>query len=537
MLSLSIKNKIVSLCLLSVAGFGGVLTVGGNALISNTDQVTDIDKVYYPIMNSASLNSVLINQLAERFNLAVTIGDEEMLEVNRTTVEQIVANFQLQQKLQPNLASQVNTLERDINVYFESAYKVAYGMIEGDINLQQAAKLASDNSELLERITAAMDDFSTASQADFESSVATLEKNNSQAQAIMLILGGLALSLISIMSFFVVRGIRADLGSITDKMHDIAKGEGDLTVRLVHDKKDELRDLVESFNAFVEKLQNNVTNTIQNVSQLDMISNSLVDSSRTTSQLTMKQTSSIDEVSESLGQLFAAARNIAQNANDASTSAMSASEQASHGEAQVKSTIAAVQELTNDVRNASEVVQQLDHNTQSAGSILDAISAIAEQTNLLALNAAIEAARAGEQGRGFAVVADEVRTLASRTQTSTQEIQTVLHQLQEQTKAAAAIIAESATKAEECVDKSLIAEQSLIRITSDVAEISQRNEVIAAATEEQEQTSSRIESFVDDIRHMAHGTAESVGELDQVAQDINNIASNLSELTGHFKVG
>lgn len=87
MLSLSIKNKIVSLCLLSVAGFGGVLTVGGNALISNTDQVTDIDKVYYPIMNSASLNSVLINQLAERFNLAVTIGDEEMLEVNRTTVE------------------------------------------------------------------------------------------------------------------------------------------------------------------------------------------------------------------------------------------------------------------------------------------------------------------------------------------------------------------------------------------------------------------------------------------------------------------
>lgn len=324
-------------------------------------------------------------------------------------LKKIVANFRLQQKLQPNLASQVNTLERDINVYFESAYKVAYGMIEGDINLQQAAKLASDNSELLERITAAMDDFSTASQADFESSVATLEKNNSQAQAIMLILGGLALSLISIMGFFVVRGIRADLGSITDKMHDIAKGEGDLTVRLVHDKKDELRDLVESFNAFVEKLQNNVTNTIQNVSQLDMISNSLVDSSRTTSQLTMKQTSSIEEVSESLGQLFAAARNIAQNANNASTSAMSASEQASHGEAQVKSTIAAVQELTNDVRNASEVVQQLDHNTQSAGSILDAISAIAEQTNLLALNAAIEAARAGEQGRGFAVVADEVR--------------------------------------------------------------------------------------------------------------------------------
>ncbi|MGR5542197.1 methyl-accepting chemotaxis protein, partial [Vibrio campbellii] len=92
------------------------------------------------------MNSVLINQLAERFNLAVTIGDEEMLEANRNTVEQIVRNFQLQQKLQPTLSSQVNQLERDVNVYFESAYKVAFGMIDGDINLQQAAKLAADNS-------------------------------------------------------------------------------------------------------------------------------------------------------------------------------------------------------------------------------------------------------------------------------------------------------------------------------------------------------------------------------------------------------
>ncbi len=536
MFTLSIKNRILALCLVSLVGFISILFVGGDTLTSNTKQVNRIDQVTYPVMNSASLNSVLISQLAERFNLAVTLGDEEILEMNKQTLTAIQSNFNIQISLDPSLQGSSALLQNQTNQYFDLAYRIAQGMIDEEISLSEAGRLAKQSTAILEELITGMSEFSSARQSEFENAVQELESNNKTANQIMSISGALAMLAMCIFGWFVVKGIRKDLANISDKMRDIAEGDGDLTVRLQHEKNDELKPLVESFNSFVSHLQQNVTHTIENVTQLDTISSALVSSSQVTNELSTKQHLSIEEVSSSLNQLFVAAREIATNANDASTSASSASEQATLGEQQVKSTILAVQELTHDVGNASQVVKQLNDNTQSAGSILEAISAIAEQTNLLALNAAIEAARAGEQGRGFAVVADEVRTLASRTQTSTQEIQSVLLQLQEQAKTASTIISDSVTKAETCVEKSLVAENSLQKITSEITEISQRNESIAAATEEQEQTSTRIETFVEEIRKMAEGTSNSVKQVDAVAQNIQEVTRNISTLTGHFKV-
>ena len=536
MLSLSIKQKLISLAVLGFIGFSSIYYVGSDALSENTNSVRDIHQATYPVLELASANKVQLDILSENFNLAVTLGDEELLDANEQVLSSILAAFENQKKLLPSQGNSLDKLHDETTLYFNQAREIAQTMIDGDADFSEIAQLATTSNQGLERLKQDVAEFRDARAEAFQYSVLQLEQSNVESKKVMRLFGYITFFLVSIAGWLVFSGIKKDLNTITGKLYDIAQGDGDLTARLVHDKNDELKGLSEAFNLFVDKLQMNITDTITNVSRLSDVSSTLVSASASTSSLAHQQNQSVEEVSYSLSQLSEAAKNIAENASDASLAARSASEQALIGEQQVQSTICSVKELTLDVNTASQVVSQLDSSTQSAGSILDSIQAIAEQTNLLALNAAIEAARAGEQGRGFAVVADEVRTLAGRTQTSTQEIQRVLVELQERAKEATSIISNSAVKAASCVEESLLAEQSLQRITSDVKEITERNEMIAVATEEQEQTSSNIDKNVNKIKEMAEGTAESIAEVNVVAQHIDEVTGNLNQLTNQFKV-
>jgi len=202
----------------------------------------------------------------------------------------------------------------------------------------------------------------------------------------------------------------------------------------------------------------------------------------------------------------------------------------------VEQTIQGIRELANEVDNATETLHQLEAQSDTIGNVLDVIRGIAEQTNLLALNAAIEAARAGEQGRGFAVVADEVRTLASRTQESTQEIQDMIERLQSGTKQAVKVMNNSKEKVAQSVEQSNKTGETLASISSTVAIISQMNAQIASATEEQSATTTEITRSIDTIMSATNQSADSAKLADEASEKLKQITNDLVALIKQFKL-
>ncbi|MGC3835612.1 methyl-accepting chemotaxis protein [Moritella viscosa] len=266
------------------------------------------------------------------------------------------------------------------------------------------------------------------------------------------------------------------------------------------------------------------------------MSTQLATSSSTSKSRIQEQSKSIDQVSRSMNEMFDTVRHIADYASNASLEASSANKEAETGTVVVDKTIEAIHDLANEVKTASKVIDELDSHTSNVGVILDTIRGIADQTNLLALNAAIEAARAGEQGRGFAVVADEVRTLASRTQDSTQEIQQVLEELQRASRGAVEAMQRGMNKAEMGVEQSSSASDSLISISGKVEAIHVVNEQIASATEEQAQTSKLIHGYIDETHAIATQVSQDTEVLDEIAGAIEVATQQLRQATNQFSV-
>jgi len=235
-------------------------------------------------------------------------------------------------------------------------------------------------------------------------------------------------------------------------------------------------------------------------------------------------------------EMVASVQNVSNNANSASEAATEADRAAKDGREIVEKTVASINGLAEEVERAGEVIRKLESDTENVGTILDVIKGIAEQTNLLALNAAIEAARAGEQGRGFAVVADEVRTLASRTQDSTQEIQKVIEELQTAARSAVEVMGQSKVRAQTSVDQAAQTGESLAAITERVEAITEMNIEIAAAAEEQERAAHSIKENVMGIKETSETAMKSIQNVEVASSSLVDISSNLQGVTSEFKV-
>ncbi|MNJ28015.1 Methyl-accepting chemotaxis protein PctA [compost metagenome] len=328
----------------------------------------------------------------------------------------------------------------------------------------------------------------------------------------------------------------ADLGRVSKALADIAHGEGDLTVQIAAHSKDEVGLLAQNFNLFVARLHGIVSRLRDVTVELAAQSRTQAAGAEARSQRVREQQDEIVMVATAVTEMASATQEIAGNAEFAATTSGDAVRLAVAGQSQVGQSQRSISGLAGEVADASQTIHELDGHAHKISGILATISGIAEQTNLLALNAAIEAARAGEQGRGFAVVADEVRVLSRRTHDSTAEIQQMIEALQQTTRRAVGGMETSRQLAGTSVEDAEAANQSLARINEAIGAISDMATQIAAAAEEQTSVTGEISRNTENIRHVSQTLAEQAKVEAAQAAELKSLTERLEQEIGRFRL-
>jgi len=345
-----------------------------------------------------------------------------------------------------------------------------------------------------------------------------------------------ALALIVLLALIVVRSIIRPLKSAVSAMNDIASGDGDLTRRLDVSGKDELGQLATAFNSFADQVHGLVERVLSSTRTLNEATADLNQVMTEAEQGVERQKSESDQVATAMNEMTAAAQEVASNASEASTAADHANGQVCDAQGLVHQASEVIGGLSEQVGEGVRVIEQLGADSRRIDSVLEVIREIADQTNLLALNAAIEAARAGEAGRGFAVVADEVRTLARRTQQSTQEIQDMIERLQSGAGNAVKLIGSISERSEATVEETRQVNEALQRIGQAVATITDMNTQIASAAEEQTSVSETINQNVHEIVAITEQTAQGTRRAGDATQRLRNLASEMSSEVSRYRV-
>ncbi|CAI8700521.1 Methyl-accepting chemotaxis protein McpG [Pseudomonas sp. IT-P100] len=346
----------------------------------------------------------------------------------------------------------------------------------------------------------------------------------------------IAVAIIIALLGMLIRLLIQPLHVMTRAMADIADGEGDLTKRLTIQNNDEFGVLGTAFNRFVERIHGSIREVSSATGQVNEVALRVVAASNSSMYNSDQQASRTSSVAAAINQLGAAAQEIARNAAQASSQASDARSLAEDGQQVVDRSIVAMNQLSSMLSASSTNIESLNSKTVNIGQILEVITSISQQTNLLALNAAIEAARAGEAGRGFAVVADEVRNLAHRTQESAQQVQTMIEELQVGARESVSTMSDSQRHSQDSVEIANLAGERLNSVTLRIGEIDGMNQSVATATEEQTAVVESINVDITEINTLNQEGVENLQSTLRACSDLEQQAARLKQLVGSFRI-
>ncbi|MEX5567166.1 methyl-accepting chemotaxis protein [Pseudomonas syringae] len=444
-------------------------------------------------------------------------------------------NRQATYKAADALIAQVDAARSQLPVEANAAVDAAL------VALKQYKVLMTSISDMLQQTEQIRNDLqqqsvATAARADDLAALQVISAKKEQGTAVVQLLSvALVVLLVGIFAaFLITRQITVPLNSTVIAARRIA--DGDLTHDSSTTRQDELGLLQNTMQHMTVSLRGLIGGIGNGVTQIATAAEQLSAVSEQTSAGVTLQKNEVDQVATAMNEMASTVQEVARNTEDASQAAKQASERAAHGSSVVQHATREIGQLAGEVQQLGEAMQRLTEDSGKIGSVIDVIKAVAEQTNLLALNAAIEAARAGEQGRGFAVVADEVRSLAQRTQNSTTEIEALIQALQKGTGAASGLMDASLQRTEGTVVLARQAEQALVEINQSIGTIEQMSQQISAAAEQQSAVTEEINRSVLSVRDIADQSASATEQSAASTVELARLGSDLQSMVARFKI-
>ncbi len=533
---LSLKYKILSIALIGAIGFASYLAFNFKTASSNDQRLTKIQKVNFPILDITGKIWLELFSARTAMQTAIGDGDSDYIEeaqAHQKNVTQFLSDIAL---LEPSYDTHVNQLKRGLARYMSSAETLTLGMIEGSIELSQMGKMAQQMHGHYKEFTVALKGFREKALADFAGRLGQAKQESQTALTTGVILGVSVVAILIAVAWWISNIITTNLMRIIKELEGMATGKGDLTIRLHTHSKDEIGILVDKFNAFVTHLQLMIkvlANLSNGVTQGTDDVKGIV---KHTQAGIIEQQHEIQMVATAVTEMAQTSQEVSKNAGEASKATDLADSESQNGQKVVEDNIGAITALAQEIEGARNVIQTLSDQVQKIASASHDIRSIADQTNLLALNAAIEAARAGEQGRGFAVVADEVRTLAGRTGQSTNEIEEIIKSLLTGAQKAVDVMDNSKDRAYKSVEQSKTTGESLQNILKSIHTINQMNLLVANSAQEQSTVAEEVSKNIIRINEFSEQTVTDAQTTANSTVSLSSQAEQLKAIVNEFKV-
>ncbi|MFC3204031.1 methyl-accepting chemotaxis protein [Alteromonas oceani] len=536
LLRLTVGQKILLIPIIGTLSFAIFVIINSVVSAQNASELETAQNVDFPALQLSTSALTNMEKVRDILASSVTTGDIDAVDTARQKADVVRADLTSISRIAPELSGDINTILNTFNAYSEMALSLTSSILDNTADFATlGGQLETMNSRYDEAINQ-LNGFKSSRQQTFEK--AFEQYNNAQDFLFWL---GLLMGVLTTLVLFgtaipVTKTITGNLTRVVKSLRDIAEEDGDLTIRIQTNAQDEVGDLVKYFNRFMEKLQRVVKDIVDTTLPLSDLAQNLNQLTDTTNQNISQQQGAAVHAKQAVDNMNHSVIAVAESAAEAARAADEASSASNNGQQVVNSTVTNIQALAQNVEETAEVIRKLENDSNQVGVVLDVIKGIAEQTNLLALNAAIEAARAGEQGRGFAVVADEVRTLASRTQQSTEQIQQTIERLQTAAHQAVSVMSSGTSQAEGSVTEANKAGDSLVVIADTISRISAMNGQIASSTDDQQAVARQIVGFVDEIYARTDETSQNSDRLASASTELAGLAKNLESIARQFRV-